>query len=91
MNRWKQINNDRWERSDNAIVSYDERANTMYAKPWSPHHRGWLAYSPVDEYPISYETKKGFKVPKKYKTAASAIKAIERLFPFKLNINGLGN
>lgn len=80
---WKMVSAHRWERSDNAVVKYDEKANCMYAKPWSKAHRGWMIYKPTDEYPVGYRTKRGFNVPIKYSTAEKAIKAIDALCPIQ--------
>lgn len=82
MSNWKQVSPIRWERSDNAVVRYREDDNYMYAKPWKKGHRGWVAYSPTEEFPLFYTTKKrGFHVPLKYKTAENAMAVIDKLYP----------
>lgn len=80
---WTKASSVKWIRSDNAVVKYREEDNYMYAKPWLDGHKGWVAYSPTDEFPLSYKTKKGFKVNIKYKTAENAMAAIDRRFPVK--------
>ena len=80
---WTQVNENKWTRPDNAVVKYREDDNYMYAKPWLKGHRGWVAYSPSDEFPLSYKNKRGFKINLKFKTAQNAMKRIDKLFPIK--------
>jgi len=75
---WVKINNYRYERPDGAVVAYDHRANSMYAKDWLSGHRGWMAYLPTEEYPIYYKSKRGLHVPIKFKTHINAMKAIDK-------------
>lgn len=77
---WSQTDAKRWDRSDGAAVKYAEADNYMYAKPWLDGHRGWMAYAPDKEFPLSYRTKNGFNVAIKYKSAESAMATIDRLF-----------
>ena len=80
---WSQVSAVKWIRSDNAVVKYREDDNYMYAKPWLSGHKGWVAYSPTEEFPLSYKTKRGFNVNVKFKTAKNAMAKIDKLFPVK--------
>jgi len=78
---WTQVSNNKFERTDNAAVKYQEQDNYMYAKPWLAEHKGWCAYAPTEEYPLSWKNKHGFKIPIKFKTAQAAMKKIDFLYP----------
>ncbi len=80
---WSQESTVKWVRSDNAVVKYREQDNYMYAKPWLKGHKGWVAYAPTEEFPLSYKTKRGFNVNVKFKTAEKAMTKINKLFPVK--------
>jgi len=80
---WNNFSEHRWERSDGALVKYDEKANYRYAKPWLKKHKGWIAYLPNEEFPISYKVPNSFmKVPIKFASAENAIKRIETVCPY---------
>lgn len=78
---WIQVDEKRFERSDGAIVRYDEDANMLHAQPWKLLHRGWMAYSPNHNFPLSYRLKKGFNVARKFMTAETAMRVVDREFP----------
>ncbi len=80
---WEKKSEYRYERPDGAVVSYDYKANCVYAKPWLEGHKGWMIYLPTEEYPAYYKTKRGLHVAIKYKTWEQAIKALEKLAPYK--------
>lgn len=80
---WIKKSISRYERTDGAVVKYDESANTYYAKSWAEGHRGWMIYLPTEEYPVYYKTKRGMHVAIKFMTSEGAIKALEKLAPFK--------
>jgi hypothetical protein len=81
---WREIHYRRWERDDGAVVRYDTAAECSTAKPWKKGHRGWLAYGPgVDEFNyLKYKRRNSsLTLPVKFKTASSAMKAIDTRFP----------
>jgi hypothetical protein len=76
-----------FERSDGAYVMYDERAAGTTSRPWRPGHRGWVAFGPDGSY-LGYfpslRVRRGvsrMRVPLKFKTAHSAMAALDRLRP----------
>lgn len=83
---WEMVSSLQWKRRDGAMVVYDERANCMYAKPWLKKHKGWVAYLPGKDFPISYKVPNSFmKVPIKFASAENAIKRIENIKQFPTN------
>jgi hypothetical protein len=85
---WTQINKQRWERSDGAVVKYDEAVQCNTACPWLPNHRGFMAYGPgKDQHNyIGFFRKNRNKlwpkrIPTKYKTPQSAMKAVNEKWP----------
>lgn len=78
---WRKISEYRWERHDNAVVKIDTSTELSTSSPWLPNYRGWIAYGPGPE----EHNYLGFKrrnspllIPRKFKTAESAMGAVDR-------------
>ncbi len=84
MNGWSQTKQDRWERVDNAVVKIDHTTECNTSRPWLKHYRGWIAYGPgTDEHNyLGFKRKNSrLKIPRKFKTAFSAICAVNKEYP----------
>lgn len=82
--KWTKTRDGRWDSDDNAVVKYDHTVECNTAKPWLPNHRGFIAYGPGP----SETNYLGFRrknsrgtIPRKFKTAEAAMKAIDKHFP----------
>jgi hypothetical protein len=82
---WREVHAERWESSDGAVVKYDRSTMLSTAKPWLPNHRGWMAFGPGQEQfnYLGYWTKRRFKIPRKFKTPAAGMGAVNREYPAK--------
>lgn len=75
-----------WRRPDNAVVKYDWSVACLTAKPWLKNHRGWMAFGPGkdDNNYLKWRNKRGFGIPRKFKTPENAMKALEKVYPFRI-------
>jgi hypothetical protein len=83
---WKEVNARRWVRSDNAVVIIDESVACSTSRPWLPNYRGWMAFGPGDEEHnyLGFMRKRSlFRIPKKFKTAAAAMRAVDLAYPLR--------
>jgi len=77
------------KRTDGSYVYYDRFAAGTTSRPWLPGHRGWRAVGPDGEslgYFPRFRARPGhswMRVPRKFKTATHALKALDQLFPLK--------
>lgn len=87
---WVHAHDERWVRCDNAVVRYDHAVECCTSKPWLPGHRGWMAFSPGegDNGLLGYFPRRwkrggfsGMMVPRKFKSAEAAMRAVDREFP----------
>lgn len=79
---WVEVSKHRWERSDGAVVRYQEEANYFYACSWKKGHKGWLIYGPDSEAAVSYSRKDTWmKIAIKFTSAERAMARIDKLFP----------
>lgn len=74
-------------RSDGSYVLYDQSRLLSTSRPWLAGHRGWMAFGPDGNY-LGYRPRRwktgGYSwmvVPRKFKTANHALKALQRAFP----------
>ena len=82
--KWKQRSPYRHERSDGAVVKYDSTTLCSTSKPWLAGHRGYVAFGPGagDFSCLSYRKRGGrFRIPIKFKSAKSAMRAVDKRFP----------
>jgi len=71
---------DRWDRPDGAAVIYSK--DWYWANPANPRHRGWTAYAPDDEQPLTFRRRTSKrKHARRWKTAEAAMGAVDREFP----------
>src|SRR3990172_5523784 len=71
---------DRWDRPDGAAVIYSK--DWYWANPANPRHRGWTAYAPDDEQPLTFRRRTSKrKHARRWKTAEAAMEAVDREFP----------
>lgn len=83
---WTQINDERWERGDGAVVKIDHTTEANSARPWLPNYRGWIAFGPGDnQYNyLGFKRKNSdFNIPRKFKAAENAMLSVDREFPEK--------
>lgn len=81
---WHERNARRWESDDGAVVKIDDVAETCTARPWLPHYRGWVAYGPGPEqhnYLGFFRRNSRLNIPRKFKTAAAAMQAVDGAWP----------
>ena len=86
---WKQTEfgkYERWEAPDGAVVKYDHTVECDTARPWLPHHRGYMAFAPgKSEYNYLKLIRRNSRlhIPRKFKTAKAAMKAVDKEYPPK--------
>lgn len=81
MSQWREESPTRWVRTDGAVVCYNDRTPNL--RPWKADHRGWVAFGPgPDKFNyLKMRSKRGLAWPKRFKTAASAMKAVDAAHP----------
>lgn len=78
---------DRWDRTDGACVRIDHSVECSTSKPWLPNYRGWKAWGPGDHDLLAFKRRSTrlrrsrFRIARKFKTAASAMKAVDAEYP----------
>ena len=77
---WKQVNENRWARSDGAVVMWDHRS--PHPNPTLPSARMWTAWEPdpSDRYLSRTHRNSVFTSPRRWKTAEAAMLAVDKLF-----------
>jgi len=84
MNHWSKKTSRRqlyWERSDGAYVWYDNK--TPYPNLLNPNARFWAAYGPNERYLRKEKRRTWMHIPRRWKTAEAAIKALDREVPIR--------
>lgn len=87
--RWKQTSDSHWIRDDGAVVKFDAQTKGSTIKPWLPQARGWMAFVPWSNSTfLGYRTGQRLAsrepakwAPRKFKTAAAAMAALDRAHP----------
>lgn len=87
---WKEVNWDRWVRSDGAVVKWDDRS--PHVNPAKTSCRMWTAWEPdpgqnalvmrrgkVRRAQDGHPWRPGF--PRRWKTSVAAMKAVDREYP----------
>lgn len=81
---WKKVKEFRWERGDGCVVKIDTSAACSTSRPWLPHYRGWMAFGPGTQehnYLGYYRKDSAMHIPRKFKTAEMAMRAVDRQHP----------
>ena len=94
---WRQVSDIAWERSDSALVKFDQATAGSTTRPWLPQRRGWMAFVPGASFSRYLGYHSGRRrvrrpslgwVPRKFKTAQSAMRALDREHPAGVPIIG---
>lgn len=83
---WSQVNDERWERGDGAVVKIDHTTEANSSRPWLLNYRGWMAFGPGDSQHnyLGFKRRNSmFNIPRKFKTAESAMISVDAEFPEK--------
>ena len=81
------IAEDRWVRSDNALVLYDHDATGATSHPWLDRPRGWKAFGPgPSKYNVLHYLRwrrfRAFiRVARKWRSAQAAMAAVDSMYP----------
>lgn len=84
---WTMIAEDRWVRSDNALVLYDHDATGATSHPWLDRPRGWKAFGPgPSKYNVLHYLRwrrfRAFiRVARKWRSAQAAMAAVDSRYP----------
>jgi hypothetical protein len=76
---WREKNWRRWERSDGAVVQWDQRS--PHVRPWLPAARMWTAWEPDPSDNYLKMTNGRLSWPRRFKTAQAAMRAVDKEFP----------
>lgn len=85
--QWNQTNTRRWDSDDGACVKYDYSTQFTTAREWLPNHRGYVAFGPNCEYPLTFTKYRPkhiihfMEITRKFKTPENAMKVIDCEFP----------
>lgn len=84
---WVETRKDRWDRTDGAVVKIDHAVECDTSRPWLPNYRGWKAWGPGDNDLLGFKRRSTrlrrsrFVIARKFKTAQSAMKAVDAEYP----------
>lgn len=72
---------DRWDRADSACVIHNP--DYYYSNPLNPRHRPWIAFRHDEETYLGFYRKNSrLHFPRRFKTAESAMKFVDKEDPF---------
>ena len=77
--RWREVNALRWERSDGAIVRWDDRS--PYPNPERAGARMWTAWEPEPSNRYLGRKYGRWGAPRRWKTPEAAMRVVDRLHP----------
>ena len=83
INIWHQVNRDRYERADGAVVKYD--LDSPYPNPENESARMWTAWEPNPSNRYLKVIRYGRQIrnwPKRWKIPENAMHAVDQLFPY---------
>jgi len=79
---WRRLTNLRWERIDGAVVKWDQ--STPYVNPANPRGLLWTAWEPdPSQQYLLRRSKRGKGFPRRWKTAAAAMREVDRIHPLE--------
>lgn len=80
---WTKVNENRFVRSDGAVVMWDQRSPNP--NPGNPRSRLWTAWEPDPSESALFTSRRGSRLrwPRRWKTAEVAMATVDALYPLK--------